>query len=436
MGKWTDQGFVANSLDHYKDRLNRIFIEAFGQDFLIDDTLPQGILITRLAELFYNMDMDGVEAFSRLNPNTCSGVYLDIVGALRQVPRGQGTPQSVTVQIRCNKSNFSLFTIPTGHIFTSMDGTQQFTVATGKTITSTESTLELEYVGTGNSNLTVGNKLQTTGFSQIEDIEVSYLTDGVGRESDLDYRRRLREVAPTASNTIEYVCGLISALQYVKAVGVNYNDTAEEADTLPPYTTEWMAVPVKGTDMDLFKDKIAGIIINNKTPGAPTAGNTEVSVADVFNQTKTVKFTIPTEVKLEIYARVATPEATGYIDLGNVGSIKQTIATYVNGLGIGDDVSYSRCLAPLAADTNFDVVVFRIRKLPDGQPFEQGKEYHTGDVIWYESAFYKCTGDTQDPPSISGNWELDEDGWVDNQNFSIGSREYASIDTQYINVGI
>ena len=63
MGKWTNAGFIANTLDYYKTEIQKVFVAAFGEDFLLDDSLPQGVLITRLAELFYNADLVGVEAF-------------------------------------------------------------------------------------------------------------------------------------------------------------------------------------------------------------------------------------------------------------------------------------------------------------------------------------------------------------------------------------
>ena len=66
MGKWTDQGFVANPVSYYKSAIQQVIVEAFGSEFDLNDNLPQGVLIQRLAELFYGMDMDGIEAFSRL----------------------------------------------------------------------------------------------------------------------------------------------------------------------------------------------------------------------------------------------------------------------------------------------------------------------------------------------------------------------------------
>lgn len=402
MGKWTGQGFVANNESFYVTELQKIFVECFGNDFLLDPTLPQGIFITRVAELLYNADMDGVEGFARLNINNASGVYLDIIGGLRNIPRSQGTPQKVGLRLTISTNNFIQFSIPQGQAFTSLDGSYTFLNDTTYTVTSanTENVLFASFTSLGDSGISIGAKLSTDGFSQITDIEVVSLTPGTEEESDIDYRTRLIRAIPVAVNTIEYVQNLLLADPSVRLVGHNYNDTATTEDTLPPYTTEWMVVPESTVNMadatvaNLWKLNIANIILNNKVPGAPTAGNTTVTNAtDVFGTQKTVKFTIPTKVNLQITATLGTPEQTGRLDMLGIDEIRAKMAQYINSLDIGNDVSYSRLIAPLAADKGFDVLTFTIKN--------------------------KDTGTT-----------------LSNSNFPIGRREYASITMADISLGV
>lgn len=404
MGTWTKEGFVTKDISFYTSELQKIFLECFGNDFLLDPTLPQGIFITRLAELLLNADMDGVEAFSRLNPNSATGAYLDIVGGLRGLPRSQGAPEKVALRLTINPNNFSAFTIPKGKKFTTLDGGLSFVTETAVSVTTPDrmdnAVLLAAFTDLGSSGIELGAKLKTEGLGQITDIEVVSLVPGTEEESDLDYRTRLLRSNPVAVNTIEFVEGLLLAEQSIKLVGHNYNDTAEEADSLPPYTTEWMAVPETTINMEdeavaaNWKQTVANIILNNKVPGAPTAGNTTVDNAvDVFGTTKTVKFTIPTKVNLQITATLGTNEATGELNLDNTDPIKVKMADYINNLNIGSDVSYSRLVAPLAADTGFDILTFTITN--------------------------KDTGVT-----------------LSNSNFPIGRREYASITTQDIELGV
>ena len=361
MGTWSNAGFEAKTLEYYKAAIQQVFVDAYGDDFLLDDSLPQGVLIQELAELFYTADMDGVEAFSRLNINTASGIYLDLIGSMRGMTRSLGTPQLLTVALTINPNNFTPFTIPEGHIFSASNGDTFELVTTTTISTPIDQTLYLQYTDSGNSDVDVNDKLTTEDYGQITDIEVTYMADGTAAETDLEFRGRILSEYPVAQNTIQYVMNKILDLPTVKTVGVNYNDTDTTLDGLAPYSTEWMAVPKDNIDLTLFKNQVGTVIINNKTPGAPTDGNTTVSVTDVFGSQKSVKFTIPTKVELQIICTVTTPEETGKLDLNNLTAIKETIAEYINNLKIGDNVSYSRCIAPLAADPGFDIGTFTFK---------------------------------------------------------------------------
>jgi len=436
VGYWSDAGFVATSEAKYKEELQKLFVAAFGEDFLLDDTLPQGILITRIAELLYNTDMDGIEAFARMNPNTASGVFLDLMGNMRGVPRGLGTPQIAKVVITSRASTAAPFTIPQGHLFTLVSGEGTFVAETGTTISTPKATINLSYSESGNSSAAIGGKMQTTGIAQIQDIEITGLIDGQDRESDLEYRQRLRREYPVANNTIAFVENKIMDSQLVKAVGHEYNDEAEPVGPLPAFCTEWMAVPKAGVDMEIFKETVATAIVNNKVPGSPTAGNTTVDVLDLFGDQKTIKFTIPDEVKIQVAVQVGTPEATGYIDLSGAASIKLAMKAYVDGLEIGDDVSFSRLMAPLTADPNFDVLSLKIRELPDAPDYKPDTEYKAGDIVRFEGQFYIATGTPDENPTIDPRWKLYDEGWVIGANFPIDKRQYATLATSDISIGV
>lgn len=396
MGSWTDQGFVANTLSYYKSAIQQAFIDAFGADFALDDSLPQGVLIERLAELFYGMDMDGIEAFSRLNLNTMGGTFLDVVGNLRGLPRVLGTPQTGVVSITCYAQNFVPFSLPEGTVLTVTETGDTFVTTRVNTFTSNTGTFDIEYTQNGNSSAIIGNTMTVQNFPQIQNLEIISLASGAENESDIEYRARIQKEYPAAVGTIEYVNNLLRKLPTVKAVGCMYNDTSSTVGDIPAYCTEWLVAPKAGLDasaLQVMKNSVAETIIDNKVPGSPTYGNTTVSVQDIFGTTKSVKFTVATEVPIEIDVTVSTPETTGVFDLSNISEIKAEIVNYVNNLEIGKDVSYSRCVAPLAADTGFDIVAFKMKA--------------KSSAIWTE-----------------------------NGNLLIGERQYASLSAGDITIGI
>lgn len=390
MGQWTDTGFEAKTLAYYKAAIQQVFIDAYGDDFLLDDALPQGILIQELAEMFYNADMDGVEVLSRLNLNSAPGLYLDLIGGLRGIIRNPGSKASVTVTITSSASSIP-YSIPAGQRFVCNETSEAFETAEIINITATTQTGVLTALDSGDVQAAVANTM-TVENSNITNVVITAVAQGTGRESDMDYRGRLIRTYTAAGNTNQSVLNLLLALDCVDTAGVNYNDSAETVGGVAPYSTEFMAVKKADFDETLFETQVAQTILNNKTPGAPTDGNTTVSVTDVFGTTKQVKFTIPTEKKIEIEVVVATPETTGVLDLSGVPAIKDAIMAYINNLDIGKDVSFSRCMAPLTADGGFDVTSFSIR----------------------------AVGDTN---------------WTQNANYIIDSREYATCEASNIKVG-
>lgn len=383
MGKWTDQGFVANQPSYYKTAIQQVFVEAFGEDFDLDDNLPQGVLIQRLAELFYGMDMDGVEAFSRLNLNTMGGLFLDIVGNWRGIPRVLGAPQSGLVSITCNANTFSPFTIPQGTVFVVTETGDRFETINegGDTMVNTTGTVRVQFTENGNSSALVGNTMSADTIPQITNIEIVALFDGTDNESDIAYRTRLQKDYPAAQNTIEFILNKMRAVVGVRAVGVLYNDTdTTDGNGVPPYATEFMyaSSTEDAGAISVINSEIAKIIVDNKTPGAPTHGTITETTTDIFGESRQVKFTKATPVRINIYVQVATPETTGMLDLVNRETITDTIANYINNLDIGKDISYSRCMAPLTADVGFDVVDFAIQK-DDGTVWYDKENVTIGD---------------------------------------------------------
>jgi uncharacterized phage protein gp47/JayE len=466
MGKWTDQGFVANQKSYYKAAIQQIFVDAFGSDFDLNDNLPQGVLIERLAELFYGIDMDGVEAFARLNLNTMAGVFLDVVGSWRGIARVLGEPQTGVVTVTCRAENFTPFSIPEGTVLTCTESGDRFVTTRLATFSSETLNVEIAYTENGNSNAIVGNTMTTENFPMVQNIEIISLFDGTENESDMDYRSRLEKEYPASTGTIEYVNNLLRALPTVKAVNCLYNDSTTTVDTIPAYCTEWIVAPksdVPSTALDVFKQTVAEIVLDNKVPGAPTHGNTTMTLADVFGTPKTVKFTIAYKIPIEIHVTAATPESTGIFDLGNQEEIKAVAAAYINNLDVGKDVSYSRCIAPFAADTGFDVTSFKMRRVgnltgADTLTYLRNPLYDTEDALAWRvgndftpyytegltfpaiptdpSEHIYIYSDPECETQVTMITAVNTNPWLENSNLLITSREYASITTDDITIGI
>ena len=396
MGQWNNTGFTAHDIAYYKTQLQAVFQNAYGNDFNVtDETLPQNIIIQELAELFANADADSIEVLAQLNPNTCSGIWLDLIGLIRGLPRDTGHSQKATVLITSTGSGVP-FSIPQGQEFTVYETGETFVADTLTQVSSTSATVTLTFDSTGNSATQIGYHMNTTGLNMITSIEVTGLISGTDRETDLEYRTRLNSAASVATGTLQFVMNQISLVQGVRSVGVEYNDLPTEEGGIPAYCTEFIVMPGTGVDsaaLPQWKLDVAKAILWNKVPGAPTYGNTTVTnVVDPFGAEKDVKFTIPDAINLEIEVSISTREEQPYLDLSQVGTITTNIAAYINNLGTGVDVSMSRIFQIILNDANFDIDSLKMR-------------------------------------------QVGASTWVSNANYPIDTRECAVINTANIRIG-
>jgi uncharacterized phage protein gp47/JayE len=396
MGQWTDTGFIAKDAAFYKEQLQAVFQNAYGSDFNVtDETLPQNIVIQEIAELFANADADSIEVLAQLNPNTCSGIWLDLVGIIRGLPRDMGHSQKATVLITSTGSGVP-FSIPQGQEFTVYETGEIFVAESLSQVSSTSASVTLTFASSGNSGTQIGYHMNTTGLNAITSIEVTGLIAGSDKETDLEYRTRLNNSASVASGTLQFVMNQISLVQGVRSVGVEYNDLPTEEGGIPPYCTEFIVMPSTGVDeaaLPQWKYDVATAILWNKVPGAPTHGNTTVTnVVDPFGADKDVKFTIPNAINLEIEVSISTREEQPYLDMSQVGTITHNIAEYINNLGTGVDVSMSRIFQIILNNANFDISSLRMRQVGSGS-------------------------------------------WVSNANYPIDVRECAVIDEDNIRIG-
>lgn len=361
MGQWTDNGFVAGSVSDYKTQIQNLFTEAFGDDFIVDDdTLPQGILIQELAELMANADADSIQVLAQLNVNTMSGIWLDLVAMARGLKRLSGVPQVITVAITSDPAELPI-TLPQGHVFVCNETGDSFVLSAAKTISSASDTAQMTYASEGNSNVTVGYHLHTDDAAAITTMEIVAVSNGTERESDADFRTRLRLSAPVFNPTIEHITNEIKALSNIRGVGCAYNDTdTTTADGIPPYCTEFLVAPTPNVDQstaqyDYWKEEVGKAILWNKVPGSPTYGGVTVNIEDPFGDLKDVSFSVPDKISLEVKITASVNEQSGAPDISQVSLIMQNVSDYINNLSIGVDVSYSKIMQIFSTVSTMDI---------------------------------------------------------------------------------
>jgi hypothetical protein len=141
---------------------------------------------------------------------------------------------------------------------------------------------------------------------------------------------------------LDGIVGAVAALDGVMAVKGYENDTnsTDPTTTIPAHS---IAIVVQGG----IAHDIAQTILLKKTPGCYTFGTTRQSVNDLYGLPHDIGFFIPTPVAIGV--KITLKAKAGYSTV--VGdTISQSVTDYINGLGSGVIVYYSKLWTPANLD--------------------------------------------------------------------------------------
>lgn len=245
-------------------------------------------------------------------------------------------------------------------------GTTGLTVtssATSLTITSTDNTLEFSAVpqanmtlGTVTSLLSVKSLVEGSatiptpstayriitpviGWNKTYPIMTSVI-NGRDRESDVVYRARIISSAVVGGKaTMTAIRNALLNTSGVSYATVIENDTDVTVDSIPPYGIH--CIVEGGTNL-----AIAGVIWETKGATTKTSGAITQAYTDGFGELRTVKFSRPTELSVDVEVSYSLySEEPASVDIDD--KITDAVVEYVNGLGLGLDVVATKIIPPL-----------------------------------------------------------------------------------------
>ena len=367
MSEFTSTGVVTKTLDEWYNAVVEFKRAVWGQDFVTDPTTKQGADILQLAELLYNAEMNNVSAFAQLNLNTATGICLDYIGLVRGIPRNGGYPQEIVIDLTSATTGWTLTPDVT---FRTTSGYNYYYAPASVLIESLSQQVTLVYVSDGNPAVNPGDLLQTVQpntnvISAV--IAQGGITPGAETENDELYRKRIKDADIGFIGTLELMASEMSKVPGMSKLRILYNDeSTTDTQGIPAYHTEFLVVPDDGVVDGTFNAAVAEKILEIKVPGAPLYGSTIVQVADYYGENKNVKFTRPTKIMVQFYAKIATNPTTGVIDTTNVPVETQAIVDYIQSVDVGEGISWSRILGMLAGDTGFIITEWGLRKGTSG----------------------------------------------------------------------
>lgn len=172
----------------------------------------------------------------------------------------------------------------------------------------------------------------TLGWQTVNNVAASVA--GAPVESDAALRiRQTLSVAQPALTVFESTVGLVASVPGVTRFQGYENDTnVTDANGIPPHT---ISIVAEGGD----STAIAQAIWDKKTPGTGTYGTTSETIYDMYGVPDIINFYRPTVAT--IWVQINITPLVGFAST-TVDLIKASVAEYINGLPIGQDVLISR----------------------------------------------------------------------------------------------
>jgi len=332
----TNTGVIVPDMSQTLSEVAAEFRAVFGQSLSVDPSTPQGMLITRIAEMRDSVARNNCDVANQINPNVAGGVFLDALIGLHFGQRRAASKSTVTATVTGTNGTI----IPKGSVAKTTLGAR-FETMYAVTISGSTS-VQMQAIETGPVGADAGTltKIETaiSGWSTVTNPLAATLGGDV--ESDAQLRsRRLDMLGTQSTSTIAAIRSRLSA-----QVGGLISHAVVDNPTLSAKTIKGVSIAAKSIAVFTAGGASADIAraIYNTTPaGVPTVGATTVNVADtvVSGYSTPIKYTDAATVPVLVKVTVDTSP----LDLQTI--IPELVVDYANGEGatprnfvIGGDV--------------------------------------------------------------------------------------------------
>jgi uncharacterized phage protein gp47/JayE len=349
------------------------FQAIYGSDIVVSNDSQDGQLLNIFALAIADANSACISAYNAFSPSTAQGVGLSSNVKINGLTRALPSYSSVDL----------LLTGISGTVITNgiaMDaGNQRWMLPSTVTIPQSGQVTVTALADAPGAITAAPNTVTlistvTLGWQQVTNPYAA--TPGAPIESDPALRAR--QAQSTALPALTVLSGIVSAvlaLNGVIACKGYENDTSTDytstpppigVDPLPPHS---VSMVVQGGDSQTICDTI----LLKKTPGCYTYGTTRHTSFDVYGLPHDIGFFIPTSVPIGV--NITLTARAGYSTI--VGAaISQSVADYINGLGSGVSVIYSKLWLPAnlcdasglpsdATDT-YDITAMTVASPPGG----------------------------------------------------------------------
>lgn len=331
----TEKGYQRRTYDDILNEKINTAKELFGEDIDTSDQGPLGKFI-RIGAYDLAMLEEVIEAvyYARF-PNTASGQSLDRLLPFAGIVRNPAAAAVYSVEV----TGTAGYVIPAGFLVcTDAEVTyataQEYTIGDTGTVVVEVNCTEAGTVGNlsgaGAINKVVNPDADVTAVKGLE-----CLNAGNDVESDAALRQRFTAAVQGSGscneNAIRAAILRVPTVTYAAVIANNLNEADSEGR--PPHSFECYVLG--GED---YEREIAHAIFEKRPVGIQTVGDKAVTITDVSGTERVVKYTPAPNVMITVRVVVKT---TAIFPDDGIAQIQDSVADYINGLGIGKSLVYS-----------------------------------------------------------------------------------------------
>lgn len=356
----TDLAYIDSTGYHFADYptylsfLQDKYRGIYGADIYLEADSQDGQFLAILAKAFYDTAALGASVFNSFSPVTAQGVGLSRNVKINGITRRAATHSTADLTIVGQTGTVITNGIAQDTLNQKWDLPISVTIPIGGTIVVT-ATAELD--GNINAEASTINKIftPTLGWQTVNNIAAA--TPGVAAETDGELR--IRQRASTSLPSLTVFDGTVGAVENVTGVtktrGYENDTGVVDANGIPAHTISLVVEGGSAAD-------ICQAIQVHKTPGTGTYGDVTETVYDSHGMPLLINFFRPIAVPITVDITVVTDVGwtTDYEAL-----IKQSVADYINGIGIGNEVMITKIYIPAylpgtPAYGTYDITVLEI----------------------------------------------------------------------------
>lgn len=345
----TAKGFERQSYDDILQKEVQRARELFGEDIDTSESTALGKFIRIHAYYLAEAEEEAEYIYYSIFPNTARGVSLDRLCVFVGITRDPATASVYKVKVTGTNG----YVVPMGFLVGTVDGINFYSTEE-KEIVDGECEITVWCTDTGiQGNVDPEDITQIVNpVAEVKSIECTeQVTPGTEDETDYELRKRFEAAREGSGSCTEAsIKAAVMRVPTVTSVNIIVNDTLEpDGDGRPGKSFECF---INGGDN--YHELIAETIFDKTPIGIKPVGDISVTIKDIFGREHVINFSHTTKMSVYVKAKIRTNLA--FEGENGKEAIEDNLKTFINGLGVGEDVIISSLYGRIHAVTGVEEV--------------------------------------------------------------------------------